>query len=156
MAYPTLMRCLWSSTPVIAGIWASVIKQAVSTRRGDARKSAVEEKASTAKPKDLISLRTDSRMNRSFSTTETNDAFVIGPRSSHVPAMTVLQQCRRARTESCACPHSLDGVYPDGSWFRRRTRLVAATRRRPSRGGPGIVIRCPLLGVTGQSKADEV
>jgi hypothetical protein len=29
MAYPTLMRCLWSSTPVIAGTWTSAIKQAV-------------------------------------------------------------------------------------------------------------------------------
>ena len=35
MAYPTLMRCLYNSTPVIAGIWTSAIKQGVSTRRGD-------------------------------------------------------------------------------------------------------------------------
>ena len=33
---PTLMRCLWSSTPVIAVMWTA-IKQAVSTRRGDVR-----------------------------------------------------------------------------------------------------------------------
>jgi hypothetical protein len=47
MAYPILMRYLWSSTPVIAGIWTSAIKQAASLRRGDARKSAADEKAST-------------------------------------------------------------------------------------------------------------
>jgi hypothetical protein len=29
-----------SSTPVIAGMWTSAIRQAVSARRGDARKSA--------------------------------------------------------------------------------------------------------------------
>jgi len=40
----------------MAGIWTSAIKQAVSTRRGDSRKSAAGEKASTAKPNDLMSL----------------------------------------------------------------------------------------------------
>jgi len=36
------MRCLWSSTPVITGMLTSAIKQAVSPRRGEARKSAAE------------------------------------------------------------------------------------------------------------------
>src|SRR6266851_50921 len=98
---PVSMRRLQSSTPLIAGIWTSAIKQAVSTRRGDARKSAAEEKPSTVYPKDLMSLRMDSRKNRSSSTTETNDAFGIRPRSSHGPAIRVLQQFRRARTVSC-------------------------------------------------------
>ena len=101
MAYPALMRCLWSASPVIAGIWTSAIKQAVSARRGDARKSAADEKASTAKPNDLISLRMESRKNRSSSTTETSDAFGIRPRSSHIPAIRVLLQRRRARTVRC-------------------------------------------------------
>jgi hypothetical protein len=43
----------------------------------DARKSAAEEEASTAKPNDLISLRMDSRKNRSSSTTKINGAFGI-------------------------------------------------------------------------------
>jgi hypothetical protein len=47
IAYPASMRCLQSSTPVMAGIWTSAIKQAVSARRGDARKSAADEKVST-------------------------------------------------------------------------------------------------------------
>jgi hypothetical protein len=47
IAYPASMRCRWSSTPVMAGILTSAIKQAVSTRQGDARKSAADEKAST-------------------------------------------------------------------------------------------------------------
>jgi len=55
------MRCLWSSTPVIAGIWTSAIKQVVSMRRGEARKSAADEKASTLYPSDLMSLLMDSR-----------------------------------------------------------------------------------------------
>jgi hypothetical protein len=121
MAYLTLMRCLWSSSPVIAGIWTSAIKQAVSTRRGEARKSAAEEKASTAKPNDLMSLPMDSRKNRSSSTIETNDAFGIRPRSSHVPAIRVLQHCRRARTISCAeeCPQAMPGPVNVGlAWMR--------------------------------------
>jgi hypothetical protein len=111
MAYPILMRCLWSSTPVIAGIWTSAIKQAVSTKRGDARKSAADEKASTAKPKDLMSLPMDSRKNRSSSTIEINDAFGIRPHSAHVPAIRVLQHCRRACTVSCAkeCLQAMPG-----------------------------------------------
>ena len=56
MVHPISIRCLCSSMPVILGIWTSAIKQAVSTRRGDARKSAADENASTAKPKDLMSL----------------------------------------------------------------------------------------------------
>jgi hypothetical protein len=51
------------SSPVIAGIWTSAIKQAVSTRRGDARKSAADGKASTLQPSDLMSLVMDSRKN---------------------------------------------------------------------------------------------
>jgi hypothetical protein len=102
MAYPALMRCLWSSGPVIAGICTSAIKQAVWTRRGDTRKSAADGKISTGKPNDLISLRIDSRKNRSSSTTEISDASGIPPRSSHVPAIRVLQQRRRARTINCA------------------------------------------------------
>jgi hypothetical protein len=121
MAYPALTRCLWSSTPLVAGIWTSAIKQAVSTRRGDARNSAADEKASTAKPNDLRSLRMDSRKNRSSSTTETNDAFGIWPRSSHVPAIRVLQRCRRARTISCAteCLEAMPGLVNLGLvWMR--------------------------------------
>jgi len=57
------MRCLYSSTPVIAGIWMSVIKQAVSARREDARKSAADGKASTLYPSDRMSLLMDSRKN---------------------------------------------------------------------------------------------
>src|ERR1700730_1993343 len=71
------MRCLWSSIPVIAGILTSVIRQAVSTSRGDARKSAADEKASALWPSDFISLLMESRKNRSSSTTETRKAFGI-------------------------------------------------------------------------------
>jgi hypothetical protein len=123
MAYPTLTRCLWSSSPVIAGMWTSAIKQAVSTRRGDARKSAADEKASTAKPNDLMSLPMDSRKNRSSSTTEINDAFGIRPHSAHVPAIRVLQHCRRASTVSCAkeCLQAMPGPVNLGlvwmDWF---------------------------------------
>src|SRR5258707_11504274 len=96
MAYPTLMRCLWSSTPVIAGIWTSAIKQVVSMRRGEARKSAADEKASTLYPSDLMSLLMDSRKYGSSSTTETNDAFGMGfrqfARTGHVGGA---QQCGR-------------------------------------------------------------
>jgi hypothetical protein len=117
MAYPTLTRCLWSSTPVIAGIWTSAIKQAVSTSRGDARKSAADEKASTAKPKDLMSLRMDSRKNRSSSTIETKNVFGIRPLSSHEPAIRVLQQCRRACVESCAKELSQAMPGPRKPWL---------------------------------------
>jgi hypothetical protein len=79
MVYPILIRCLCSSTPVIVGMWTSAIKQAVSTRRGDARKSAADAKASTAKPIDRMSLRMDSRKNRSSSTTETNALGMLPP-----------------------------------------------------------------------------
>jgi hypothetical protein len=42
MAYPEATRWLWSSTPVMAGICTSVIKQAVAARREDARKSTAD------------------------------------------------------------------------------------------------------------------
>src|SRR5258707_88856 len=71
------MRYLYSSIPVIAGIWTSAIRQAVSTSRGDARKSAAHEKASTLWPSDFISLLMESQKNRSSSTTETRKAFGI-------------------------------------------------------------------------------
>src|SRR2546428_239369 len=74
------MRCLYSSMPVIAGIWTSAIKQVVSMRRGEARKSAADEKPSTLYPTDLMTLLMDPQKYRSPSTTETNDAFGIGPR----------------------------------------------------------------------------
>src|SRR5580698_10200044 len=64
----------------------SAIKQAVSTRRGDARKSAAEEKASTVWPKDLMSIRMDSRKNTSSSTTETNNARGMRPPGARSPA----------------------------------------------------------------------
>jgi hypothetical protein len=57
------MRCLYSSTPVIAGIWTSAIKQVVSARREDARKSAADGKASTLYPNDRMSLLMESRKN---------------------------------------------------------------------------------------------
>ena len=60
---PASMRCRWSSIPVIAGIFTSAIRQAVSARRGDARKSAADAKASTVIANDLMSLRIDSRKN---------------------------------------------------------------------------------------------
>ena len=41
-------RCRCSSTPVIPGIWTSATRQAVSARRGDARKLAADGKASVA------------------------------------------------------------------------------------------------------------
>jgi hypothetical protein len=47
-------------------------------RRGEARKSAADEKASTLYLSDLMSLVMDSRKYLSSSTTETNDAFGIG------------------------------------------------------------------------------
>jgi hypothetical protein len=40
-------RFLWSSIPVIPGIWTSVTKQAVAGRKGDARKSSAEGNVST-------------------------------------------------------------------------------------------------------------
>ena len=42
MTCPNLIRRLWSSSPVIPGMWMSAIKQPVSGRRGDDgwRKSA--------------------------------------------------------------------------------------------------------------------
>jgi hypothetical protein len=63
----------------------------------------------------------DSRKNRSSSTIETNDAFGIRPRSAHVPAIRVLQQCRRARTVRCAeeRPQAMLGPVNIGlDWMR--------------------------------------
>jgi hypothetical protein len=48
IAYPVSAKWLWSPIPVMAGIWTSAIRHAVSVRWGDARKSAADEKASTA------------------------------------------------------------------------------------------------------------
>jgi hypothetical protein len=73
-------------------------------------KSAADEKASTAKPNDLMSLRMDSRKNRSSSTTETNDAFGIGHRGSHGAAIRVLT-FRRACTVSWG-----QGASPGNAW----------------------------------------
>lgn len=121
MAYPALMRCLWSSSPVIAGICTSAIRQAVPTRRGDARKSPADEKVSTGKPNDRMSLPMDSRKNRSSSTIEISDASGIRPRSLHVPAIRVLQQRRRARTVNCAeeCSQAIPRPVNFGlAWMR--------------------------------------
>ena len=98
----TLIRCLYSSTPVIAGIWTSAIKQVVSMRRGEARKSAADEKASTLYPSDLMSLLMDSRKNWSSSTTETNDAIGI-----HAPAVRTSCDAGAPTTPSRAHANSL-------------------------------------------------
>jgi hypothetical protein len=116
MVLPSLISCLCSSIPDIPGIWTSVIKHAISGRRGDARNSAADEKASTAKPNDLMSLRMDSRTDRSSSTTETNAVLGTWPPGSRLSAIWVLHQCRRARTVSCAeeCPQAMLGTVNVG------------------------------------------
>ena len=70
MARPDSTKRLWSSSPVIDGIWTSAIKQAVVSTRGDARKSSAEGNASTVNPSALMKPATASRADSSSSTTE--------------------------------------------------------------------------------------
>ena len=88
-----------------------------------------------------ISLRMDSRKNRLSSTTETNDAFGIRPRSSLVPAIRVLQQCRRARTVSCAteCPQAMPG--PPKRWLSLDANSVSFAAHRRSTSHPSVAVQ---------------
>jgi hypothetical protein len=61
MAFPDSTNRLYSSTPVIAGIWTSAIRQEVLRIFLDARKARADEKASTLYPSDLIKLVSASR-----------------------------------------------------------------------------------------------
>jgi hypothetical protein len=78
----------------------SVIRQAVSARRGDARNSAADEKTSTVWPSDLMSLHMESRKKRSSSTTETSTFFITPP--------VAFRWTRLAGSQYTDAPHGSD------------------------------------------------
>src|SRR3954462_5362459 len=106
------MRCLCSSMPVIVGIWTSAIKQLVSMRRGQARKSAAEEKTATLYPSDVMSLLMDSRKYLSSSTTEINDVSGIGSGTSLETAV------RTAPNNVVAPPCEFHNLLGQQGWGR--------------------------------------
>jgi hypothetical protein len=124
IACPISMRCLWSSIPVIAGMLTSVIRQAVSTSRGDARKSAADEKASALWPSDLISLLMESRKNRSSSTTEIRKAFGIRTPAIHSPP--------RRNVTTVTCAKGATGGNPASGklWLIPRANFAGVLWRR--------------------------
>src|SRR5260370_18976330 len=109
------MRYLYSSIPVIAGIWTSAIRQAASTSRGDARKSAAHEKASTLWPSDFISLLMESQKNRSSSTTETREAF--GIRTPTI-SLSPVRRLQHVVALGCKC-RNLRQRLPLGQWHQQ-------------------------------------
>src|SRR5262249_51135862 len=125
MTQPILMRCPCSSTPVMAGIWTSAIKQPVSTRRGEARKTAADAKTSAAKANDLMSLRIDSRKNRSSSTIETN---AFGIRSAAVRSYPRYGRLHNA-VAPCSVPCAKECRYGNASECKHWLRLGCDSRK---------------------------